>query len=141
MTRSFAHGWDYMRCRPTQQVIEPSSTTLRVTTDFAYDAYGNETGVTVTPVGQSSRTTTHTWIENGRLRSSTTNPQGHVEQLVWDSVAARPTATIDANGLSTLLQYDGLNRPTRQTRPDGTATVVSRRCADRPARGRTRTAS
>ena len=47
-------------------------------------------------------------------------------QLVWDAVAARPTATIDANGLSTLLQFDGLNRPTRQTRPDGTATVISR---------------
>jgi RHS repeat-associated protein len=125
VTRSFAHGWDYLRCRPSQQVIEPSSTTLRVTTDFAYDAYGNETGVTVTPVGQVSRTTTHTWIENGRLRASTKNPQGHVEQLVWDSVAARPTTTIDANGLSTLLQYDGLNRPTRRTRPDGTATVVS----------------
>jgi hypothetical protein len=69
VTRSFAHGWDYLRCRPTQHVIEPSSTTLRVTTDLAYDAYGNETGVTVTPVGQASRTTTHTWIENGRLRA------------------------------------------------------------------------
>ena len=125
VTRSFAQGWDYARCRPTQHVVEPSSTTLRVTTDLAYDAYGNETKVTVTPVGQAARTTTHTWIENGRLRSSTTNPLGHVAKVSWDAVAARPTATIDANGLSTLLQFDGLGRPTRQTRPDGTATVTS----------------
>ena len=126
VTRNFAYSWDYLRCRPTQQVVEPSSTTLKVTTGFTYDAYGNESSVTVTPVGQSSRTTTHTWIENGRLRSATTNPLGHVEKLVWDAVAARPTAAIDANGLSTLLQFDGLSRLTRQTRPDGTATVISR---------------
>jgi YD repeat-containing protein len=125
VTRSLAHSWDYLRCRATQQVVEPSSTTLRVSTNVDPRRLRQRDGVSPShPIGQSSRTTTHTWIENGRLRSSTTNPQGHVEKLVWDSVAARPTATIDANGLSTLLQYDGLNRPTRRTRPDGTSTVI-----------------
>ena len=42
VTRNFAYSWDYLRCRPTQQVVEPSSTTLKVTTGFTYDAYGNE---------------------------------------------------------------------------------------------------
>ena len=51
VTRSYAHAWDYMRCRPTQQTIEPASATLRVTSDLAYDAYGNVSSVRVTPVG------------------------------------------------------------------------------------------
>ena len=95
--------------------------------------------VTVTPVGQPSRTTTHTWIDNGRLRSSTTNPQGHVETagLGCRRCAAdggRPTP----NGLSTLLQYDGIEPPdaTDAARRHSHGRSVAR-CAARRAHGRT----
>ena len=67
VNRSYGHAWDYARCRATQQVIEPQSTTLRVTTDLAYDAYGNVSSRKVTPVGQPVRTTTLTWTQNGRF--------------------------------------------------------------------------
>jgi RHS repeat-associated protein len=126
VTRSFAHGWDYTRCRATQEVVEPSSTSLRVTTDVAYDAYGNVSSVRVTPVGQTARTTTHAWIENGRFLRSRTNPEGHVETIGWDSALALPTATTDPNGLVTSLQYDGLGRTTRLSRPDGTSSTFTR---------------
>ncbi len=51
ITRTTAQAWDFVRCRATQQVVEPASTTLRVTTDLAYDAYGNLVGQTVDHLG------------------------------------------------------------------------------------------
>jgi RHS repeat-associated protein len=126
VTRSFAHGWDFARCRSTQQVIEPSSTSLRVTTDVAHDAYGNAVVVSVTPVAQSARTTAYEWIENGRFVRTITNAEGHVETIDWDSAFARPSMRTDPNGLVTSLQYDDLGRITRQSRPDGTSTVFTR---------------
>ncbi|MCK7492528.1 MAG: hypothetical protein MZW92_13770 [Comamonadaceae bacterium] len=94
VTRTVAHGWDFARCRGTQQVVEPSSTSLRVTTDLAYDGYGNVSAETVTPVGQPARTTSVTWGDNGRFVTARTNPEGHVERFSWDGVTAlRVTAT------------------------------------------------
>ena len=129
VTRSFAHTWDYLRCRPTQQVVEPSSATLRVTTGFTYDSYGNLAATNVTPVGQPVRTTTLTWAENGRFLRTQKNPEGHVETLAWDSALAQPTTVTDPNGLVTTLQYDAFGRVIRRKRPDGTSTVLARsRC-------------
>lgn len=125
VTRSVAHAWDFAKCRATQEVVEPASATLRVTTQLAYDSYGNVTTETVTPVGQPSRTTTLAWSEGGRFVTTRTNPEGHVERLAWDSASAVPVSTTDANGLVTLLQHDGFGRLQRRTRPDGTSTVVS----------------
>jgi RHS repeat-associated protein len=126
VTRTLAHGWDYPRCRATQQVVEPSSTSLRVTTDIAYDAYGNVTAETVTPVGQPARTTSFAWGENGRFMMARTNAEGHVESVTWDTVTALPVTTTDPNGLTTRLQHDGVGRLTRLVRPNGTSTVVTR---------------
>ncbi|MGB5102584.1 MAG: FG-GAP-like repeat-containing protein, partial [Steroidobacteraceae bacterium] len=125
VSRVVAHAWDYADCRPTQQVVEPASTTLRVTTDLAYDSYGNLRTVQVTPIGQASRTTTHAWIDNGRFLRSSTNPEGHVETASWDSVLALQTAHTDPNGLVTSLQYDELGRPRARVHPDGTSNVLS----------------
>jgi len=126
VTRTTAHTWDYARCRATQQVVEPSSTSLRVTTDLTYDSYGNVSAETVTPIGQPARTTTVTWGENGRFVTARTNAEGHVERLSWDSATGLPVTSTDANDLVSRLQYDALGRTVRQTHPDGTSTVVAR---------------
>jgi len=125
VTRTVSHGWDFAKCRRIQQVVEPSSTALRVTTDVAYDSYGNVSVETVTPVGQATRTTSLTWGDSGRFVTARTNPEGHVDRLTWDSATGMPLTSTDPNGLVTSLQYDGFGRATRQTRPDGTSTVVA----------------
>ncbi len=126
VTRSFGQAWDYVRCRVMQQVVEPSSDTLRVTTDLAYDAYGNPGTVSTTPAAQPVRATSYTWAENGRFLRTTTNPEGHVETIAWDSALAQPVAITSPNGLVTNLQYDDFGRPIRQSGPDGTSTTVMR---------------
>jgi len=125
VTRTVAHGWDFVRCRATQQVVEPSSTSLRVTTDLAYDSYGNISAETVTPVGQPARPTSYVWGENGRFVTARTDAEGHVNRLAWDSATGLPVSATDPNGLATRLQYDGFGRVTRQTQPDGTSMVVA----------------
>ena len=126
VTRTIAHGWDYARCRATQQVLEPASTSLRVTTDLAYDSYGNVTAATVTPVGQPARTTSFAWGESGRFMTARTNAEGHIDRFAWDSETGLPLATTDPNGLTTRLEHDAFGRVVRQTRPDGTSTVIAR---------------
>ena len=125
VTRTLAHGWDYTHCRLAQEVTEPSSTTLSVTTDLAYDTYGNVSSVGVKPAAQPVRTTAYAWSDNGRFRRATTNPEGHVETVAWDAALARPTSIIDPNGLATSLQYDEFGRMTRRARPDGTSSVFT----------------
>ena len=125
VTRTTAHGWDFVRCRPTQQVVEPSSTALRVTTDLGYDAYGNLAGQTISPVGQAARSTSLAWSDNGRFLAAQTNAEGHVSRYAWDSATGLPVSSTDPNGLVTGFTYDGFGRLVRESRPDGTSTVVT----------------
>jgi RHS repeat-associated protein len=126
ITRTLAHTWDYARCRLTQQVVEPSSASQRVTTDIGYDSHGNPATVDVTPVGLPARTTRQTWTDNGRFAAARTNPEGHTATVAWDEVRAQPTRVTDANGLVTVLQHDPFGRLERETRPDGTSTAITR---------------
>lgn len=126
VVRNYSHRWDFTRCRATQQVVEPASTTARVATDIGYDAYGNATSVSVTPVGQAVRTTLRAWTADGRFPGTSTNAEGHVTRTAWDPVLGLPTAVTDPNGLATRLQYDELGRQARNTRPDGTYTSIAR---------------
>ena len=130
VTRTESFAWDYARCRATQHVVEPGDPSLQVTTDFAYEAHGNLASSSVTPVGLAARLTQWSWTPDGRFPAAITNAEGHVRTLTWDGVLAQPTRSIDANGLATGFDYDDLGRPTRETRPDGTSTAVSRRACD-----------
>ena len=126
LTRTESYSWDLAACRMTQSVVEPSSTTLRVATDLAYDSYGNESSVTLTPVGQPARVTSLNWGADGRFLRDTTNAEGHVVRTAWDAALARPVSVTDANGLVTTLQHDEFGREARSTRPDGTGVVTVR---------------
>jgi len=125
VTRTLAHGWDYSRCRAIQQVVEPWSASLRVTTDLVHDGYGNVSAETVTPVGQPARITSFAWGENGRFLTARTNAEGHVDRYAWDGASGLPLTATDPNGLVTSTQYDGLGRPIREQRPDGTSTTLT----------------
>jgi len=131
LVRRYGHGWDLARCRTMQDVVEPSSSTLKVTTDYGYDAHGNVESVTVNPVGQPARVTSRGWTPDGRFPQSHTNAEGYVEHVTWDPVLARPLSVQDANGLVTRYAYDEFGRGIRTTTPDGTgATTVRELCGD-----------
>ena len=124
--RRYAQGWDLARCRVTQEIVEPSSATLKVTTDYAYDAHGNVAAVTVNPVGQPPRVTSRGWTADGRFMQSQTNAEGHVERVTWDPALALPVTVQDANGLVTRYAYDEFGRGIRATAPDGTGATTAR---------------
>lgn len=131
LVRRYAHGWDLARCRSTQDVVEPSSSTLKVTTDFAYDGHGNLATVSVSPAGQSVRRTSYAWTTDGRFPQSRTDAEGHVERATWNPVLALPVAVQDANGLTTQFAYDEFGRDAGSTAPDGTGTTTAHElCGD-----------
>lgn len=126
IVRTTGQAWDYARCRPAQEVVEPLSATLRVTTDYAYDDWGNVAAQTVTPVGQAPRRTSAAWIENGRFVGNVGNALGQVTSFAWDAQFARLTEIRDPNGRVARWTYDALNRRTRATAPDGTSVAWQR---------------
>ena len=113
-------------CRTTQEIAEPGRADLQVTTDISYDAFGNVAYRTSSAAGQALRMTSYSWPSSGRFLQSVTNPEGHRTSMSWDLVQAVRTSETDPNGLVTQWQYDALQRPVREVRPDGTRTEVAR---------------
>jgi len=129
ITRTKSQSVDYAHCRVTQQVIEPSSSSYRVTTDLLYDAFGNVGGVTTTGAGMTGRSTTVSWSDathpTGQFPLSTTDPLGHVDTMEYDYDYGLLLSETDANGLKTSFQYDAFARRTLETQRDGTKTVLN----------------
>ena len=126
IARTRGKAWDPARCRPTQEVVEPLSPSLKVASDLAYDAYGNLASVAVTPIGQAVRRTNYAWIENGRFLGTVDAPEAHTVNLTWNPVTAQRTQTRDPNGLVTQWRYDALDRVKQQIDPDGTSRTFAR---------------
>lgn len=130
VTRTASFTPDYVNCRMTQQVIEPSSSTYKVTADYGYGAFGNVSSIAITgkkPDGtdMAVRTTTINWDTTGQFPISTTNPEGHVTQAGYSYNLGVPINQTDPNGLVTAWTYDTLGRKLTETRPDGTSTSWS----------------
>lgn len=129
VTRTFAYNWDLASCRLNQRIVEPDSTRWAATTDYEYDAVGNVNEVTVTPAagqGQAARTFAVNWGTSGRLPRTFTDSKGHVTSFGWNEPNGVRTSVTDPNNLTTTTTFDNFNRVTRQLRPDGTATDISR---------------
>ncbi|MGH8239113.1 MAG: toxin TcdB middle/N-terminal domain-containing protein, partial [Steroidobacteraceae bacterium] len=129
-TRTVASTVDYASCRVTQEVIEPASSTLKVTTNYGFDSCGNVNSVQVIgkkPDGTDmpARTTTASYGTRCQFVESVTNALSQTTQLSWDYHLAVQTGETDPNGLATSWQYDRFRRKTRENRPDGTATTWS----------------
>ncbi len=122
ITRVVDHTWDYTNCRMTQEIVEPSSTQWKVTTDLGYDAFGNVNSQTVTPVGQPARVTSTNWGTSGRFPLTITNPLSQATTATWIADLGVLDTVTDPNGLTANLDYDLFARKTRELKPDGTAT-------------------
>jgi RHS repeat-associated protein len=127
-TRTVDYGTpDYFYCRQTQEIIEPTSTTLKVTSTYGFDSCGNVNSVTVVgknPNGTNmpSRVTQSGFGTTCQFPVSVTNALGQTSSAVFWSHTGLPFTRTDANGLTVSFNYDNFGRPKSMTRPDGTAT-------------------
>jgi RHS repeat-associated protein len=134
-TRTVEATWDGLYCRPTQSVIEPGDAELEVTTDLAYDDFGNVTTQTVTPIGEAARVTQLSWGSDGRFPRTLTNPLSQATTLDWWTALGVLKSRTDANGLITNFNYDGAGRLTLQTQPDGTSRLTEYLACDADCTG------
>jgi RHS repeat-associated protein len=133
MERTTDYSWDYVKCRPTSEVVEPGSAKWQVTRDYRYDSVGNIDRVTETPAsgqGQTPRVTSLGYGTTGQFLRSVTDAKSFVTQLEWDAAKGVQTRITDPNGLITQWEYDNFGRRSKETRPDGTRTEFALRNCD-----------
>lgn len=131
LTRTTNTTWDIAHCRPTQVQVEPTSSTLQVTTDIGYDSFGNVNSTTVTGmnagVSMTPRTSTSVYADatstTGQFPLSATNALSQTSTAAWNYDLGVPASATDANGIIVSWQYDAFGRRSRETRPDGTSTA------------------
>jgi RHS repeat-associated protein len=129
ITRTTDLTWDTTKCRVTQQVSESGDALLQVTRNLDYDAFGNLSSDAVIGIGMPERKTTFDWITGGtgqfplkvaRVVSPTVS---ETTDLGWDAAKGLLTSVKDPNRPQTTTTYDAFGRPTREDRPDTTATT------------------
>lgn len=127
-TRTASFSVDASHCRIDQQVLEPSTPALKVTTTLGFDGCGNVDSVQV--VGANSdgsampaRTTAFGYGTRCQFPETVTNALGQVTSLAYDYHFGVPSSSTDPNGLVTTWQYDDFGRRTLEIRPDQTRTA------------------
>ena len=70
VTRSSSFAYDPASGLLTQEVMEPGNPTLRLETDYVYDAFGNKTSKSVTGVDITTRASTATFDSLGQFATS-----------------------------------------------------------------------
>jgi RHS repeat-associated protein len=120
VTRQTSYAYDAVSGLLTQEVVEPDAPTLRLQADYAYDAFGNKTGATVSGTGVLTRTSTTGFDAQGRFATSFTNALGQSASQAFDPRHGGTTSTTDLNGLIGTSTYDAFGRPVLSTNPDGT---------------------
>lgn len=121
VTRTSSFAYDFSGVL-NQEVVEPDTSTLRLETDYTYDAFGNKLTVTVGGVDIATRGSSSSFDAKGQFASSNTNALGQSESFQYDARFAKPTSHTGPNGLTTSWSYDGFGRKIQETRADGTQT-------------------
>ncbi|MDJ0938965.1 MAG: FG-GAP-like repeat-containing protein [Woeseiaceae bacterium] len=125
IARTTQLGWDLStRCRNTQVIVEPSSSTYKVTTTLGYDSFGNTNSRTVTGVNMASRTTSWNFGSTGQFMVSETNALSQTTSYTWDMTGDLLSVT-DPNQLSRRWKYDYFGRMIQELRADATYTDYS----------------
>lgn len=124
-TRTVSHTIDYTNCRATVETVEPNSSLLKVTTNFAFDACGNTSSVSVVGLDQNgvampARTTGTSYGTRCQLAESVTNALLQTTYTGYNYSFGLPASTTDPNGITVSWLYDDFGRKKQETRPDGT---------------------
>jgi RHS repeat-associated protein len=123
-TRTKTATHDTAFCRIETLTDQPGP--LRVFTEYDYDVWGNQSVITVTGAGMPSRQTIRNFAPEGVFPTETWNPKGQKTTQGWNYALGVETSRTDANGLTVTWLHDSFGRQTRETRPDGTRTTLTR---------------
>ena len=123
--RESSYTYDNTTGLLTSEVIEPNDSDFTLTTAHGHDAFGNQTTVTTSGQGITSRTTTTTFDARGEFPTTVANALGHSETWTYDNRFGAPLTQTGPNGLTTSWTYDDFGRVMRETRSDGTYTEYS----------------
>ena len=99
--------------------------------EYGYDNVGNLLSTTVSGADFAPRSTSQTYDASNRFVKTNTNELGYTETITYDfeesNLPARGLVTrqTDPNLLSTVWEYDEIGRKKKETRPDGTYTVLT----------------
>lgn len=107
------------------EVIEPNTPSLKTTTSYTYDTFGNITGQTQSGVDIATRTQATAYDTKGQFATTQTNALNQSETWQYDARFGQPTSHTGPNGLTTTWSYDSFGRKTLEVRPDGTRTSWS----------------
>jgi len=120
VTRTSSFAYDPTTGLLTQEVIEPNTPSLRLETDYGYDAFGNKVSATVSGIDIASRTSTTAYDSQGRFPITVANALGQQASQTFEPLFGNPASATDANSLVAQTQYDSLGRKTLAIAPDGT---------------------
>ncbi|MDD4617067.1 MAG: hypothetical protein PHW76_08165, partial [Alphaproteobacteria bacterium] len=104
------------------EIIEPGNSAFKLTTTYAYDAYGNIKSKTTSGADITTRTQTTAFDSNGQFATGRANALGQTETWEYDARFGLPTKHTGPNGLITTWTYDSFGRKTLEVKPDGTRT-------------------
>jgi RHS repeat-associated protein len=125
-TRHYSYSHDSTSGQLTQAVLEPSTSALKLTTDYGYDSFGNPTTVTQSGVDITTRTASTTAYDTkGEFATSVSNALSQSTSLSFSAAFGAPTGSTDPNSQSRSLSYDTLGRTTLATAPDGNKAAVA----------------
>jgi RHS repeat-associated protein len=147
LTRQTSFGYDPTSGLLISEIVEPetsSDTTLKLETDYGYDAFGNKTSATTkgcvwvsssscsTTTGTATRQTTTLFdatTYHGQFATQITNALSQSESWAYtatNNVAFElPSGHTGPNGLTTSWIYDTFGRKTLETRPDDNKTAIA----------------
>jgi RHS repeat-associated protein len=125
LTRHWSFSYDPTSGLPTQGVIEPSTSSLKLTEAIGYDSYGNMNDITISGSGITTRSVGATYDSLGEYPITTTNALSQSDQWTYNAAFGETLTHTDPNTIESSVSYDTFGRPILATRPDGNKTSIS----------------
>src|SRR5580658_5812897 len=117
ITRSSSFAYDSASGLLTQEVVEPNTQSLRLETDYTYDAFGNKLSAAVSGVDIATRSSSTTYDSKGQFAVSASNALSQSESWAYDARFGVATSHTGPNGLTTTWSYDSVGRKTLEMGP------------------------
>ena len=120
-TRTSNFEYDKVTGLLTKESIEPDDNddpSLKITTTYEHDSFGNKTKATTTGfgLGDNGRTIKTTYDSQGRFPKETENAKGHKETYVYNQELGVIESQTGPNGITTKWEYDSFARQVKEIR-------------------------